>query len=255
MSWGQDWEDPGNPLPHVGRNHYLTTYSSHHNYRALDELTPSRPTSPTRRNNPHPTGAFLHLRLREATGFPKPKVKPGQDPYRAGRRPEKMPIDIQRTMYYTLYEIKQLQKRGQDETLKALMNPKAIPVAQAWMSNASNKDKTAVNEMLQNTHNTVDLEKSVSTTFKPDIVPAVNRWLKHAGSEEQQAVMRLIRTLASDPSQELIDPKMTGQLDPNRYLLGKYDVSKTEIRDLSSEIKPDYRRQKTIFNRAPATFL
>ena len=55
QSWNTNWEDPGNPLPRVRSNHFVTTYSTTHNYRALRELTPCRPTSPTRRNNPHPT--------------------------------------------------------------------------------------------------------------------------------------------------------------------------------------------------------
>ena len=55
QSWKCSWEDPGNPLPGVKSNHFVTTYSTTHNYKALRELTPCRPTSPTRRNNPHPT--------------------------------------------------------------------------------------------------------------------------------------------------------------------------------------------------------
>ena len=55
QSWKCSWEDPGNPLPGIKSNHFVTTYSTTHNYKALRELTPCRPTSPTRRNNPHPT--------------------------------------------------------------------------------------------------------------------------------------------------------------------------------------------------------
>ena len=55
QSWKHTWENPGEPLPSVKCNHFVTTYSTTHNYRALQEPTPCRPTSPTRRNNPHPT--------------------------------------------------------------------------------------------------------------------------------------------------------------------------------------------------------
>ena len=55
QSWKNMWEDPGNPLPRMKSNHFVTTYSTTHNYKALRELTPCRPSSPTRRNNPHPT--------------------------------------------------------------------------------------------------------------------------------------------------------------------------------------------------------
>lgn len=55
QSWNRDYQDPGNPLPKVTTNHYQTTYNTSYRYKLLDEYTPCRPTSPTRRNNPHPT--------------------------------------------------------------------------------------------------------------------------------------------------------------------------------------------------------
>lgn len=55
QSWQRSWENPGDPLPSVKCNHFVTTYSTTHNYKALQEPTPCRQTSPTRRNNPHPT--------------------------------------------------------------------------------------------------------------------------------------------------------------------------------------------------------
>lgn len=64
QSWKHTWENPGEPLLSVKCNHFVTTYSSTHNYRALQEPTPCRPTSPTRRNNPHPT-RFVFLLLVE----------------------------------------------------------------------------------------------------------------------------------------------------------------------------------------------
>ncbi|XP_031555806.1 uncharacterized protein LOC116292604 [Actinia tenebrosa] len=255
QSWNRLYEDPGNPLPRVTTNHYQTTYTTSFSYKKLDETTPSRATSPTRRNNPHPTKAFLHLRIREASGFPRPKIKLGQDPNRVPGRPEKEPINIQRTMYYTLKEIKDLQKRGADGTLKAIMQPKAVPITQAWMKNASKRDVTAVTKFLEDAQENGELEKTVTTTFKPDIAPAVNRWLKQAGNEEREAVMRLIQTLSSDPYQEgYINPKHAGQLDPDRYLLGKYTL-KDSTRDLTYDVNPDYRRKRTEFSRVPASFL
>lgn len=251
QSWKANWEDPGNPLPRVKSNHFVTTYSTTHNYRALRELTPCRPTSPTRRNNPHPTRSFLRLQLRQATGFPKAKEKPGQDPYDVGYKPDE-PNEAQETMYYTLWEMKDMEKRGADEALKAVMNPRAIPAAQAWVKNASLKDKKIVTNMLDTTCNSVDMEKTVSTTFKPDVVPAVNRWLKKAGNEEQQAVMRLIRTLASDPIREgTVDPKYTGQQHPDRYILGKYTLRQPAAKDTHIHVQNRFPK-KSHFKAHPA---
>lgn len=224
QSWQRSWENPGDPLPTVKCNHFVTTYSTTHNYKALQEPTPCRPTSPTRRNNPHPTRSFLRLHLRQAKGFPKPKEKPGQDPCDVGYKPEE-PNDKQQTMYYTLWEMKDREKRGMDKVLKATMTPNAVPAAQAWVRNAGMKDRKIVSKMLDVVHDTQNVDQTISSTFRPDIVPAVNRWLKKAGNEEQQAVMRLIRTLASNPVNDgTIDPEYTGQQHPDRYILGKYTV-------------------------------
>jgi len=54
-SWNRDYQDPGNPLPKVTTNHYQTTYNTSYRHKLLAEYTPTRATSPTRRNNPHPT--------------------------------------------------------------------------------------------------------------------------------------------------------------------------------------------------------
>lgn len=251
QSWKHTWENPGEPLPSVKCNHFVTTYSTTHNYRALQEPTPCRPTSPTRRNNPHPTRSFLRLRLREAKGFPKPKEKPGQDPYDVGYKPDE-PSDNQQTMYYTLWEMKDMEKRGTDKVLKAAMNPKAIPATQAWMRNATMKDRKTVTNMMNAAQDTVKMEETVSSTFRPDVVPAVNRWLKKAGNEEQQAVMRLIRTLASDPIRDgTIDPSYTGQQHPDRYILGKYKVRETLPPEMRSNVKNHFPK-KSHFKAHPA---
>lgn len=54
LTWRASWEDPGKPcVEKVGE--FTTTYSVRHNQKTLSIPTMCRPTSPTRRNNPHPT--------------------------------------------------------------------------------------------------------------------------------------------------------------------------------------------------------
>lgn len=251
QSWKCSWEDPGNPLPGVKSNHFVTTYSTTHNYKALRELTPCRPTSPTRRNNPHPTRSFLRLHLRQAEGFPKAKEKPGQDPYDVGYNPEE-PNNAQQTMYYTLWEMKDKEKRGAEEALKTVMISRVVPAAQAWVKNASLKDQKVVANLMNTASVSANMEKTISTTFKPDVVPAVNRWLKKAGSEEQEAVMRLMKTLASDPIHEgTIDPSYTGQQHPDRYLLGKYKVHQPGTKQMHVHVKKHFPK-KSHFKAHPA---
>ena len=69
---------------------------------------------------------------------------------------------------------------------------------------------------------------------------------------EQQAVMRLIRTLASDPVREgTIDPRYTGQQDPDRYILGKYQVHQPETRGIPIRVQNHFPK-KSHFKAHPA---
>ena len=55
LKWLAAWEDPGKPVIKSVYD-WESTYSKHHDFKQLDEPTKTRPTSPTRRNNPHPPG-------------------------------------------------------------------------------------------------------------------------------------------------------------------------------------------------------
>jgi len=223
QAWKNEWEDPG--VPELKKpEHYTTTYGFNFSKKRLSEPTKSRPTSPTRRNNPHPTRVFLHNHLREAPGFKTHRVKTGQDPYRGlGHRPKPAPIDMQRTMYYTEHEIYDLQKQRRAEELKSLLHPVSWQATQAWLRMAPEKDKRIVENMLMSADEDQEFQETLQETFKPEVVVSVNRWLKKAGKEEETAVKRLVRTLATDPMKNgYIDPTKTGTLPRDRYILGRY---------------------------------
>ena len=55
LKWLAAWEDPGKPVVKSVYD-WESTYSRQHDFKKLDQPTESRPTSPTRRNNPHPPG-------------------------------------------------------------------------------------------------------------------------------------------------------------------------------------------------------
>ena len=52
--WRAAWEDPGKPDVKSVYD-WESTYARHHEFKQLDCVASSRPTSPTRRNNPHPS--------------------------------------------------------------------------------------------------------------------------------------------------------------------------------------------------------
>jgi hypothetical protein len=55
LKWLSAWEDPGKAVIKSVYD-WESTYSKQHNFKQLDQPTICRPTSPTRRNNPHPPG-------------------------------------------------------------------------------------------------------------------------------------------------------------------------------------------------------
>jgi hypothetical protein len=55
LKWLAAWEDPGKPVVKSVYD-WESTYSRQHDFKQLNQPTKSRPTSPTRRNNPHPPG-------------------------------------------------------------------------------------------------------------------------------------------------------------------------------------------------------
>lgn len=136
QSWQRSWENPGDPLPSVKCNHFVTTYSTTHNYKALQEPTPCRPTSPTRRNNPHPTRPFLRLHLRQAKGFPKPKEKPQQDPYDDRK--------IVSNMLDVVHDAPNVE-----QTVSSTFRPDVVPAVNRWLKKAGNEEQQAVMRLIR----------------------------------------------------------------------------------------------------------
>uniref|UniRef100_A0A1I8H635 ZM domain-containing protein n=2 Tax=Macrostomum lignano TaxID=282301 RepID=A0A1I8H635_9PLAT len=58
-----------------------TSYQRHYSAKRLDEPTLLRPTSPNRRNNPHPPMVFLTCRLHNVPGFNNPDGVTGKPTY------------------------------------------------------------------------------------------------------------------------------------------------------------------------------
>lgn len=60
----------------------VTSYAGHYSKKVLDERTESRPTSPTRRNNPHPPQIFMTTRLHYVNGFHNADTSIAREPYK-----------------------------------------------------------------------------------------------------------------------------------------------------------------------------
>lgn len=220
LAWLADWEDPGKSCTNKKSvAQFPTTYSSLHNLKVLDRPTRSRPTSPTRRNNPHPTKVFLHLRVLKDKGYPSSNQKPGQNPYsdKYGYETSSAPVP-KGTMYYTLKDIRRLERTGQTEMFKESMNFHPEEPNETWLNTPMRGERAFHDLSLNRSENSVMCE-TIENSFKPEVVPSLHRWLKQAGKEEKEATTKLLKSLALD---SLKNPRFRS-VDPNRYVLRKYE--------------------------------
>ena len=198
IKWLSAWEDPGKVVIKSVYD-WESTYSRQHNFKQLDQPIKCRPTSPTRRNNPHPPRVFLRLRVSKDQGHYS--RKPVQNPYKGVNN---CPLMEDRTMYYTLKDIKRMKRNGQEQLLNNIMNPEE--------SNSTSfkipRDGTNIRSSLPRKDDSLNTEK---------VVPSLHRWLKCAGKQEREKMNNLKRNLWVQDSVKF------KTVDPNRYLLRKYD--------------------------------
>lgn len=204
-----------------------TTYA-HSFYRKgpLESEDPviMRPTSPTRRNKPHPKGVFMKCRLHKVPGYHDPYNAMGQemnvvegfqnadtqigddvyivdalcnDEEQHGRqRLRQKFVGRPSTVAVSQYQIGQ-----REASLKRFMNdPRGAQAAEAWMKLANDRDKAAAQTMLYKAD--VDRRKGYYNPNKPKPfynsvkIPyhaSVHRFLKTAGNEEAKAAENLLR--------------------------------------------------------------
>jgi len=102
QSWKSECEEQD-----AFKSRFETTYLAYHQFRKESSnegekyRARSRPTSPTRKNNPHPPRQFITLHIKEAPGFQYKKESPTSTPYRVGKRYEKEEIFDDKKLYYS----------------------------------------------------------------------------------------------------------------------------------------------------------
>ncbi|XP_028409357.1 uncharacterized protein LOC114531961 [Dendronephthya gigantea] len=211
LTWLAAWEDPGKPAVKSVHD-WHSTYSRQHDFKQLDRPTKSRPTSPTRRNNPHPPGVFLRLRVSKEKGYPSVHPKPPQNPYEEKYVYDSAPVP-DGTMYYSLKDIQRLKRDGHTEVLRKALRPNEESNFNSFGVPEHGRDFSPSSSRRNSNH---IAKMTPDHPSKPAFVPSLHRWLKCAGVEEREKMNNARRNAW------LQDSKFK-TVDPNRYLLRTYD--------------------------------
>ncbi|XP_077984269.1 uncharacterized protein LOC144438915 [Glandiceps talaboti] len=188
----RDWTKTPNIRP--------TTYTHSFYQKPQDEPAKMRPTSPHRRNNPHPPLVFLSCRLRTVPGFHNANAALSKDAYRIDAKCD-APTQKQRQMLRQKYigrpATVSVSSYKQNQAVRTLMSPKSAQAAEAWMKVASRQDQDAVMEMVHDTNQRKYAEDAVREHVRPQFQPSLRRYLKGAGAEEARAIAKLFHTIDS----------------------------------------------------------
>ncbi|KAJ1216636.1 hypothetical protein NDU88_004237 [Pleurodeles waltl] len=191
-----------------------TVYGGEFGQKLLDEpsRTRVRPSSPTRRNKPHPPEVFLVTRLRSLPGYFNCATDRGHEMPSVGKNT-------------------QMSNRKQSQHVKIpqhIFTDSNIHLAtQAWMKIASERDCKAIECMINSAAEKEQKNKTemgrksyihqaLTQAVRPEAVASAHRWLKKADAEETAAVERLLKTLSSGPPKRPPPIKTTATYQPGK---------------------------------------
>ena len=186
----------------------LTSYRAFHqpaeNPREL-RMSP-KPTSPTRRNNPHPMLPFLQWRLpTRSLENPKGLIPPKEDedneiltnlsniPF-----PGKKLTRSRTFSGYIPRDPKYFSQQQLSNSLKTAVKEENLPFAKEWLEGASDKEKETFLSMLDSSQNDdARLKSAMKEVLNPDAIEGVEKWLSGADQAEKAIALKVFEDLAS----------------------------------------------------------
>lgn len=225
-----------------------TTYDTFFSERRADDLMVCRPTSPGRRNKPHPTPVFLTTRLHYIPGLHNAETTVGKEAYKvdASCPPnEKKLRQAMRQKYQSHLSDAMVEQYKDAFGLTKDLEPRAAQAAEAWLKIADDSDREAVIASLRK-----ERENIIGTTEKGGHRPhtsvpsyaSVNRWMRYAGAREADAVGRIVGMIQSGPNGGVYNP----HLPENPYHSRPYPQNLLEQRekDIAATVRVQFQRPK-----------
>lgn len=191
---------------------YSTSYSCHFEGRQLDEHTRSRPTSPTRKNKPHPPLVFLTNRLHYIDGMQNADATLGKDIYRVDGVVGPVEYIRRRQLRdkFTPRPHTAAINQYVDDGMKEMFPATEAQAASAWLKLADDKDKYQLMNVMQEEKMKKFKEQSHKVQSPPPRLerahtdmPSLHRWMKMAGADEYSALNHVLQSIRTNPDQHL----------------------------------------------------
>lgn len=212
----------------LGLDRAATTYDFQFKYRNLDQPTQSRPTSPTRKNKPHPPLVFLTNRLHYVPGYHNADTTINRPVYQVDAS---VPYEEQaqrwalRDKYIGKPSAKAINQYTDKYGYREYFDPVEAQAAEAWTKLADDKDLYQLPNVLDEqkgkhiTEPNVEHGMPLQEPQRPKTAMASTyRWMKYAGASENMELHRALEAIRN-----------RGQM-PNMMRYSRNGIGSTEMR-------------------------
>lgn len=212
----------------LGLDRAATTYDFQFKYRNLDQPTQSRPTSPTRKNKPHPPLVFLTNRLHYVPGYHNADTTINRPVYQVDAS---VPYEEQaqrwalRDKYIGKPSAKAINQYTDKYGYREYFDPVEAQAAEAWTKLADDKDLYQLPNVLDEqkgkhiTEPNVEHGIPLQEPQRPKTAMASTyRWMKYAGASENMELHRALEAIRN-----------RGQM-PNMMRYSRNGIGSTEMR-------------------------
>ena len=215
-----------------GDEFQLTSYRAFHKpaEKLSDYRMSPKPTSPTRRNNPHPTLPFLQWRLpARSLDNPKGLITAGEQVPEQPQENEvltnlsNIPFPGKKLTRshtfsgYTPHEPKYYSHQQLPTSIKSAVKEENLPFAKEWLQGASDREKHTFLSMLDTSQNEdTRLKSAMKEVLNPDAIEGVEKWLSEADQNEKAIALKVFEDLASSNPGTPKPPSAAGSRPPSR---------------------------------------
>lgn len=189
----------------MGFDRAATTYDFQFQYKNLDQPTQSRPTSPTRKNKPHPPLVFLTNRLHYVPGYHNADTTINRPVYQVDAS---VPYEEQaqrwalRDKYIGKPSAKAINQYTDKYGYREYFDPVEAQAAEAWTKLADDKDLYQLPNVLDEqkgkhiTEPNVEHGIPLQEQQRPKTAMASTyRWMKYAGASENMELHRALEAI------------------------------------------------------------
>lgn len=212
----------------MGFDRAATTYDFQFQYKNLDQPTQSRPTSPTRKNKPHPPLVFLTNRLHYVPGYHNADTTINRPVYQVDAS---VPYEEQaqrwalKDKYIGKPSAKAINQYTDKYGYREYFDPVEAQAAEAWTKLADDKDLYQLPNVLDEqkgkhiTEPNVEHGIPLQEQQRPKTAMASTyRWMKYAGASENMELHRALEAIRN-----------RGQM-PNMMRYSRNGIGSTEMR-------------------------